>query len=94
MSLTKAEQRILRQADAIRQREVERLALEFDRVMMAGWSDDMLRHAVASVEAGNHDGVRFVREGYPLPSTVQALVEELAKRGWPPVDLGQPDRGA
>ena len=70
MKLTKAQQR-----------EWERRCLEFDRAMMRKWSDAQLCDAIASIEAGNHDGTRFWRAGYPLPATIQAAAEEAARRG-------------
>lgn len=68
------------------QRELERRCLEFDRAMMRKWSDAQVRDAIASIEAGNHDGTRFWRVGFPLPATIRAAAEEAARRGLLPGD--------
>lgn len=77
--------------------EQERRAREYDakeRLMLASWSDERLRQAVASVEAGGRDEEEG-REaiGWEQPGLVEVfelrfLREELERRGWPPFREG------
>lgn len=64
------------------------------RQMLAGWSDERLREAVASVEAGSRNAVEgWESIAWEEPGLVEVfelrfLREELERRGWPPFREG------
>lgn len=66
------------------------------RELLPRWSDDRLRRIVRAVEAGNTDGEYGweveVTEDYPLAETLPLflLVEEVERRGLPPLRIGPP----
>lgn len=68
-------------------RELNDRCLEFDRQMMAEWSDaelleasKALREASGALRAEYRDGMLLCVLSKPLPVTVEALREELRRR--------------
>lgn len=64
-------------------RRHQALCLDFDVKSLRILSDEELAQAVASVEAGGHDGKEVMLVGRVLPICIEAVAIEVARRAAP-----------